>query len=120
MSIFFHGDTVEIYEELSDNTKCGVDQYGKPRKCTKLKDIVTGDLQPASPNETRHSFGTKTSNSHILYLDLDVQVENTNILKVQGYKGVFRVVGDPQIYNKVIPHKLVSLRHIPGEKMVLL
>jgi hypothetical protein len=120
MGIFFHVDTVEIYEELSDTERCGVDQYGKPRKCTKLKDIVQGDLQSTSPNESRHAFGTKTSNSHKLYLDSDLKVENTNILKVRGYRGVFKVVGDPQVFDKLIPHQIVSLQHIPHEKMVII
>lgn len=90
MVIFFKGDTVEIYEQLTDNRECGVDQYGKPRNCTKLKDIVEGDLQSISPNESRHAFGTQPRNSHKLYLDIDVEVKNTNILKIHGYRGFLK------------------------------
>lgn len=110
--ILFHTDTVEIYEEIIDSEKCGVDQYGKPRKCKHLRSIVKGDLQPVSADESRHSFGTKTSNSHKLYLDSTVQVENTDILKISGYKSFFKIVGNPKVYTKVIPHILVLLRHI--------
>lgn len=113
--IFFHNDIVEIYEEIRDNEKCGVDQYNKPRKCIQLRCMVNGDLQPVSSDESRHSFGTKTSNSHKLYLNPDVEVKNTDILKINGYKGVFKIVGVPMVYNKFIPHILVLLRHIPKE-----
>jgi hypothetical protein len=115
--ILFRSDTVEIYEQISSR-ECGVDQYGKPRKCIRLLSIVDGDLQPASSAESRDAFGTKTNNSHKLYLDLDVKIENTNILKVNRYRGVFEIIGDPQVYNKFIPHQLVLLRHIPEERMV--
>lgn len=115
--IFFRGDIVEIYEEISGR-ECGVDQYNKPRKCIQLRGIVDGDLQPASPNESRDAFGTKTNNSHKLYLDPNVKIENTNILKINGYTGFFEIVGTPMIYTKFIPHQLVSLRHIPHEKRV--
>lgn len=116
--IFFHADTVEIYDEIFDSEKCGTDQYDKPLKCLQLRFIVEGDLQSTSPSESNRAFGTKTSNSHKLYLDIDVDVENSNILKIHGYKGVFKIVGDPEVFDKLIPHQLVSLRHISEERRV--
>lgn len=115
--ILFRSDIVGIHEQISSE-QCGVDPYGKPRKCIRLRFVVDGDLQPVSSDESRHSFGTKTSNSYKLYLDQDVKIENTNILKINGYRGVFKIVGDLQVYDKFIPHIEVSLRHIPEERMV--
>jgi hypothetical protein len=49
--ILFRSDTVEIHEQISGR-ECGVDQYGKPRKCIRLLSIVDGDLKPPSSGES--------------------------------------------------------------------
>lgn len=113
--IIFPKDTVKIYQEISD-PECGVDNYGKPRKCNKLKGVVEGDLQAVSPSESRHVFGTQTNNTHNLYLNPDTDIQNIDIVKVDGYNGFFKVVGDPMVHTKLVPHILVLLRHVQSGK----
>lgn len=110
--IFFPRDTIKIYQEISDPEKCGKDQYGKPKKCKKLKCTVQGDLQNVAPSQSMQGFGTLTHNTHHLYLNQNTFIKNTDSIEVEGYNGYFEIVGEPMIYNSVIPHILVLLRHI--------
>lgn len=115
--IIFPKDKIRIYQTSQDQSKHGVDKYGKPRKGYSLKCIVGGDLQSVSPSESRHAYGTQTNNTHQLYLNPGTSIKNTDIIQAEGYTGFFEIVGDPIIYTKLVPHIMISLRHIPTEKV---
>jgi hypothetical protein len=109
--LIFPKDTVKIYEEIRDPKECGVDSYGKPRKCRVFRGRMEGDLQSATAREIRNAFGTTEQGDYILYLNTSEQIKNTFLLKVEGYTGFFEVLGTPKIYNKFIPHLEVLLKH---------
>ena len=107
--ILFSRDIVEIYKEILDGSKCGYDHYDQPRKCMILSNIVQGNLQPLSPNESRQIFGTILQDNYRLYLEENVKIENNYKIRIKSIEGCFKVIGTPKQYKKIIPHIEVLL-----------
>ena len=94
--VFFKLNTISIWEEVEDADICGVDSYGNPEKCNVLIDTVDGDLQPSSSTQSTQEQGDIPQGTHVLYLDVDVEVKPNYKIQSEDYDNFFQVIGEPQ------------------------
>ena len=93
---FFNLNTVSIWEEVTDADACGVDSYNNPLKCLVLVDTVDGDLQPANSTQSDQEQGAIPQGTHVLFLDLSIEIKPNYKIQSEDYDNYFQVVGEPQ------------------------
>ena len=102
---FFNNTTIELYSFQQG----GYDDYGRKNNYT-LKGEYPADIQPLSPQSSQQIFGKILQDTYKMYLNIDVPIEDTDIIKIPG-EGTFEIVGSVETWNHgLINHKKVTLQ----------
>jgi hypothetical protein len=109
MATRFKTHNIAIYEEVRDAEFCGVDSYGKPRKCLVGKSMVKGGFHPMSQGKQLREFGQVIKGSAKLFLDPDVEITSTCKVRVEGEEPLFQVQGIPAKRTARLSHIKVLL-----------
>jgi hypothetical protein len=107
--VLFFKDVVEIYRDVVNGDRCGYDHYNMPKKCFLLENVVKGDLQPLSNQESKEIFGTILQDTYKLFLK-PIKLENNHKIKIENQ--FYKIIGTPQQYNTLLPHTEILLEII--------
>jgi hypothetical protein len=107
--VLFPKDVIEIYKEVEDGAKCGLDLHQRPKKCMVLQETVMGDFQIESSKENMEEFGQTAQDEAIAILPVNSNISPNSKLLIETYDGFWQVVGTPQVWNTLIPHIEVKL-----------
>ena len=103
---FFNNTIIQLfsYDELAEE-----DFYGEKHEYN-LKGEYPADVQPLSPESSQRVFGKILQDTYKAYLDIDVPIEDTDLIKIPN-EGTFEIVGSVETWNHgLINHKKVTLK----------
>lgn len=97
---FFNNIKIELWSLTTSNN---YDLYGNLKNNYTLTDTVIADLQPLTNREQMQTFGKILQDTYKVYLDKNVQLTDTMILRVVGEQTTYKIVGSPMTYNHLLP-----------------
>ena len=62
------------------------------------------DFQNMTPKDTEKEYGKLLEDTYKIYLDTNVPITDTMIIRKQNQTTTYSILGTPQIYNTLIPH----------------
>lgn len=98
--MFFDNEKVELWKYGGSYT---YDDYGEPQKDYSLSDVISADFQPLSPADSLREFGEILQDTYKIYVDSDVEVEPTMILRINN--DTYTIKGTPMDNNHFLKTK---------------
>lgn len=117
MVLFFRNGELELFEYTEKHSR---DRFlGEPEYDYILVDCVPCDFQPASPKDSQMEYGKILEDTYKIYLDGEVEVTDTMILRLKGKKDTYKIIGTPMNNNHFLHHKkiLVQKQRKPNVKL---
>ena len=106
--VFFPNEMIELWEYTETG---GVDAFLDDDFTYVLEDTVKCDIQPMSPKDSLMEFGKILEDTFKIYIDKDVHITDTMVLRIVGKKDTFKIIGSPMCNNHILPHiKIVVQR----------
>lgn len=107
--VFFPNHKLELWEyhETSE-----LDSYLEPKKEYCLTGTVDCDFQSMSPNESLKEFGEIRADTYKIYIDQNVSVTDTMVLRLQNETPTYEITGTVINNNHlpVVNHKKIIVR----------
>lgn len=103
---FFKNATIQLYSynELGEE-----DFFGEKHEY-QMKGEYPADVQPLSPESSQRVFGKILQDTYNVYLNIDVPVEDTDLIKIPD-EGTFEIVGSVEKWNHgLINHKKITIK----------
>ena len=104
--VFFPNENLEIfqYRETSE-----LNSYLEPKKEYCLTNTVPCDFQIMTPNDDLKEFGEVRNDTYKIYIDLNVEVDSSCILRIQGHEDTYEITGTVIHNNHLTPvqHKKI-------------
>ena len=97
--VFFPNQELELYEYVETSE---LNSYLEPKKEYQLHSTVPCDFQPMTPNESLREFGEILEDTYKIYVDVNVPVVSSMILKIKGQQDTYEITGTP-IQNNHLP-----------------
>lgn len=107
--VFFPNEKLELWE-YSESEIPNV--YGETTREYKYIGVYTCDFQPLSQKDSMMEFGKVLQDAYKIYLDIDVPITDTMILRLQGKPETYSIRGTP-IHNN---HNIISHIKVIVEK----
>lgn len=106
--VFFPNEKIELWEYQDSETKYNI--YGEPEEEYKLATVVPCDIQPMSPQDNIKSFGKILQDTYKMYLDKNIPITDTMIIRVVGKPDTYKITGTPMLNNHLLHHKKIILK----------
>ena len=107
--VFFPNHELELfgYRETSD-----FDSYYEPKKEYYHIATVECDFQPMSPKDSLKEFGEILEDTYKIYINHDVPVESSMILRIKDEVDTYEIIGTPINNNHLTPvqHKKIIVQ----------
>ena len=101
--VFFPNEMLELWEYNEESEIPNF--FGEKIASYNYVGSFEVDFQPASQKDTMNDFGKTLEDTYRLYLDLSVPITDTMILRLEGKKDTYSIVGTPIFNNhNVLPH----------------
>jgi len=107
MVLFFPNEEVELWEYAEEKALMNI--YGEYDEYYYLSDIVPCDFQPMSPQDNLKEFGKILQDTYKMYLDEDVEIHDTMIIRIVGKPDTYKIKGTPVFNNHFLKHKKIIL-----------
>ena len=106
--VFFPNEELELWEYKDSEVQYNV--YGEPEEEYTLTDVVSCDIQSMSPQDNIKSFGKILQDTYKIYLNKDVHITDTMILRIHGKPDTYKITGSPMINNHILHHKKIIVK----------
>ena len=106
--VFFPNEQIELWEYKDSEIKYNV--YGEPEEEYNLITTVPCDIQPMSPQDNIKSFGKILQDTYKIYLDKNIPITDTMIIRVVGKPDTYKITGTPMLNNHLLHHKKIILK----------
>lgn len=105
MNIKFPNRKLEIwdYEEGS------IDEYGTTKKYV-LNSVISVDSQPLSHADAMKNSGSLIEDTMKIYCNINAPITATSILRFTDEDSTYKVIGNPERNNHLIPHMKVEIQ----------
>ncbi len=100
--VFFPQTYIELYEYTEEEDIPNF--FGETTSSYNYIGTYYVDSQNMSPRDNPEDYGKILSDTYKIYMDTDVPITDTMIIKKKGEKDTYTITGSPQIYNTLIPH----------------
>ena len=100
--VFFPQTYIELYEYTEEEDIPNF--FGETTSSYDYIGTYYVDFQNMSPRDNPEDYGKTLGDTYKIYMDTDVPITDTMIIKKQGEKDTYSITGSPQVYNTLIPH----------------
>ena len=108
MVLFFPNEELELFEYVEKPSR---DRFlGESEYSYELINTVPCDFQPASPKDSQMEYGKLLEDSYKIYLDGEVNITDTMILRIKGKKDTYKITGTPMHNNHFLNHKKIIVQ----------
>ena len=90
--VFFPNQELELYEYVETSE---LNSYLEPKKEYQYTSTVPCDFQPMTPKESLKEFGEILEDTYKIYVDVNVPVVSSMILKLTGANDTYEIIGTP-------------------------
>ena len=117
--VFFPNEKLELWTYTESTTE--FNSYLEPKKIYTLSGTVDCDFQVMSNEESLREFGEVRADTYKIYLDSNVSVDASMILRLKGKTDTYEIVGTPIDNNHLTPvkhKKLVVIKQRKPTKLI--
>lgn len=101
--VFFPNEIVELWEYNEEGEIPNF--FGETISTHNYVGSFIVDFQPVTPKDNMNDYGKTLEDTYKMYLDLDVPITDTMILRLEGKPDTYSIVGTPIFNNhNVVPH----------------
>lgn len=100
--VFFHNENLELWEYVENEDVPNF--FGETTADYEYIGTFPCDFQPMSPKDSLNEFGKVLEDTFKIYLDEDVPITDTMILRLEGKNDTYSITGTP-IFNN---HNIIS------------
>ncbi len=100
--VFFPNEMLELWEYSENENEPNF--FGETTHEYNYIGTYQCDFQPMSPKDSLNEFGKILEDGYKIYLDIDVPITDTMILRLEGKPDTYSITGSPIINN----HNIVS------------
>lgn len=105
---FFPNETIELWEYTETDTP--INLLGEVEQEYNIVTEVLCDIQPLSPQDSIRSYGKILQDTYKIYLDKNVPITDTMILRIKGKPDTYKINGSPMNNNHILPHKKIIVK----------
>ena len=95
--VFFPNTEIELWK-LQTTTNYE-DIYGDTQINYTLHDTIPADIQELNNKDMQEEFGKILQDTYKMYLDKNVDIEDTMILRIKDTDKTFKIIGSPNLNN---------------------
>lgn len=108
--VFFPNQELELWEYQESTTE--FNSYLEPKKEYYLVTTILCDFQPMSQQDNIKEFGEVLEDTYKIYIDYDVEITPSMILRIKGEPDTYEVIGTPLNNNHLLPvrHKKIEVQ----------
>ena len=99
--VFFPNEKLELWEYSESTTE--FNSYLEPKKEYTLTTTIPCDFQVMTPKESLKEFGEIIEDTYKIYIDINVNITSSMILRIQGKTDTFEIIGTPVTNNHLLP-----------------
>ena len=114
--VFFPNEVVELWE-YTENSEVP-NFFGETTTDYEYEGSYPCDFQPMSSKDMLNEYGKILQDTYKIYLDIDVPITDTMLLRLEGKTDTYYIQGSPQVNNhNIISHikVLVTKQRQPTE-----
>ena len=100
--VFFPNENLELYSYTETSE---LNSYKEFKKEYVYANTVPCDFQSMTPNEQIKEFGEVREDTYKIYLDPDVEIDSSMILKLEGQDDTYEITGTVINNNHLLPIK---------------
>lgn len=104
---FFNNVILELY---SFNDEEGYDDYGEKLGNYEYRETICADMQPLSAQDSLEEFGKILQDTFKVYISYNIEVNDTDIIKVKGKPETYTITGSPLEWNHLLNHKKLLIQ----------
>ena len=104
---FFPNEEIELW---SYNETEEYNDYGDPIVEYNLVGTYPCNIDPLTTNDSIKKYGKILQDTYTVFLDSDVPIEDTMILRLKGKPETFKILGTPMLYNHFLKHYEVEIQ----------
>ena len=108
--VFFPNQELEVWGYTESSTE--FNPYMEPKKEYYLVTTVPCDFQVMGPNESIKEFGEVLEDTYKIYIDYNVEITPSMILRIKGEPDTYEIIGTPLNNNHLLPvrHKKIEVQ----------
>ena len=108
--VFFANEQLELWQYSESETD--FNEYYEPVKEYTKIDTVPCDFQSMTPSDSLKEFGEVLEDTYKIYLNIDVPIESTMVLRLQNKTDTYEIIGTPIINNhlSIVSHKKIIVQ----------
>lgn len=96
--VFFQNETAKFYE-YNDSEEYNV--FGEPLAQYEFFGEFPCDFQPSSSSDSLNEYGETLEDVFKMYLDINVPITPSMIVKISNYPDTYEIIGTPQRNNRI-------------------
>lgn len=100
--VFFPNERLELWEYYENENI--LNGYGEPKPEYNFVGVYECDFQPMTPKDSLKEYGEILEDGYKIYLNIDVPITSSMILRLEGKPETYTIVGTPIRNN----HNIVS------------
>ena len=104
---FFPNEELELwsYNELEE-----YNDYGDPVVEYDLVGTYPCNIEPLNTNDSIKNYGKILQDAYTVFIDTDVPIEDTMILRLKGKPETYKILGTPMLFNRLLKHWEVEIQ----------
>ena len=95
--VFFPNTEIELWK--LQTTTNHEDIYGDTQISYILHNTIAADIQELNNKDMQEEFGKILQDTYKMYLDKNVDIEDTMILRIKDTDKTFKIIGSPNLNN---------------------
>lgn len=108
----FPNTTISLYSYVDG----GMDDYGETKVSYKYRETVEADVQVMSPKDTQREFGKTLEDTYKIYLPYEVEIHDTDRIKLNDTNTCCEILGTPEKWNHLISYNKIIVQKYRNQK----